>query len=205
MLKLLGLLSLVFLGFSQQAAAGDCQYRFDTGSEEIKVIPAGFTGLMTCSATETKQLIVRVSQEVEKTLEAAKKAGSSMLPSITVHFGNLSFYPALRSEIATTLQKDRSWDSALGKSKASSMNDPVATALLHSSLILDLGQRNLTADETSIENIKTALASEMKLPGLKGKYPESGLIRVVVYRTQPQTTPTPKASKPVRDESIDGL
>lgn len=190
------LLALMFVSV-KSFAAGDCQYRFSDSPGELQVIPAGFTGLMTCSEADTKKLLAELGETLNKKLDDEKKtSGSSILPSVSVQLGNLSFYPSLRAEIAKALQQDKSWDSAAGKSKADSMNDPIATAFLRSSFVMDLSQKNLMVDEAGIENIKTAPAAQLKIAGLKGIYPESANLKLVLHKQAPP--PPPPTAKPIK-------
>jgi hypothetical protein len=107
-LLLFALGSIVMFAQTTKAEEAGCAIRVTAKKETpLKVIvrPSGFTGRMTCTAEQ----LPKVLKTVQKTLP------KEIVNEFTLDLSDLEFYPSLREELATTLSKDKNWNSLKGK------------------------------------------------------------------------------------------
>lgn len=170
MLKALSLLVFA-IGLGSQAYAGsDCTYRI-TGTDQMKVIPAGITGKMSCDRKQTGEL-------VEAVTKAMKEAN---ITDTVLMIGDLHSFWGIRQDLAKALAQSKDWDSAKGDKKSGAQG--VVTSELIPLFDPLFNKHGFRVSSANLEQMSVEDASVQKFKDAKGKFPNTGKISLTVTKS----------------------
>lgn len=156
---------------SLEASAGaDCQYRI-TGTDNITVTPAGFTGKMSCNKKQTEELVAAI----------AKGMAENNIADSVVAIGDLQSFWWVREAVAKELSSSKDWDATKGAKPEGGQGGAVTTAIID--LFEPIFNKNkLRVSSANLEQMSVEDAANQKFKGVKGKYPFTGKISLTITK-----------------------